>query len=157
MPQTIMIADDNREFINLMSSYLSRYPEFEIVAEAHNGKEALLMLPKIEPDILLLDIIMPVFDGLAVLEQLETITLEKRPHIIALTGLEQDKMIKRISMYDLEFILIKPFDFSVLLSRLRELGERGPKIRVVIKASAREETARRMNIRSTFSAKSAMF
>ncbi|MHB1315582.1 MAG: sporulation transcription factor Spo0A [Christensenellales bacterium] len=127
MRQRILIADDNRDFIALMASFISRYPEFEIVAEAHNGKEAILKIQEFQPDILLLDIIMPVLDGLAVLEQLQTMKLEKMPHIIAVTGLEQDKMIKKISTFDLEYILIKPFDFTTLIRRMKELGERGPK------------------------------
>ena len=130
LKQRIMIADDNREFISLLTNYLSRYSEFEIVAEAYNGKEALTKIKESQPDILILDIIMPVLDGIAVLEQMQTLKLLKKPHIIVITGLEQDKMIKKISSFDLDYILIKPFDFSTLVQRIRELGEQSSAQRV---------------------------
>ena len=127
MKQRVLIADDNREFIRMMTAFLSHYPEFEIVAEAYNGKEALKKVQEFKPDILLLDIIMPVLDGIAVLEQLQSMHLKKRPYIIALTGLEQDKMIKKITSFDLDYIFIKPFDFAMLIRRMQELGAHGSK------------------------------
>ena len=51
-----------------MVTYFEKHPEIEIIWTAHNGKVCLTMLEEKEPDVLLLDIIMPHLDGIAVLE-----------------------------------------------------------------------------------------
>jgi len=67
----VAIADDNRELLKTMEQYFQGHPEIEIIATASNGKICLQMLEEFTPDILLLDIIMPHLDGLAVLESIK--------------------------------------------------------------------------------------
>ena len=64
----VAIADDNKELVKTMESYFERHPEIEVIWTAHNGKVCLSMLEEKKPDVLLLDIIMPHLDGIAVLE-----------------------------------------------------------------------------------------
>ena len=66
----LAIADDNKELVRTMETYFERHPEIEIIWTAHNGKVCLSMLEEKVPDVLLLDIIMPHLDGIAVLETL---------------------------------------------------------------------------------------
>ena len=65
----VLIADDNREFNELLTNYLAMEPDFEIVGTAYNGKETLELLKEKNPDVLLLDIIMPHLDGIGCLLQ----------------------------------------------------------------------------------------
>ena len=64
----IAIVDDNKELVKTMVTYFEKHPEIEIIWTAHNGKVCLSMLEEKIPDVLLLDIIMPHLDGIAVLE-----------------------------------------------------------------------------------------
>lgn len=66
----ILIADDHAIFRAGLISLLSRQPEFEVVGEASDGNEALKILEKLNPDILLLDLCMPKKGGMEVLEVL---------------------------------------------------------------------------------------
>src|SRR5690625_3116134 len=66
---TVCIVDDNRELVHIMTEYLNEQEDMEVVGVAHDGKECLQLLNEVEPDILLLDIIMPHLDGLAVLQK----------------------------------------------------------------------------------------
>ncbi|GAE46503.1 stage 0 sporulation two-component response regulator [Mesobacillus boroniphilus JCM 21738] len=66
----VCVVDDNRELVGLLEEYISSQDDMEIVGVAHNGQECLEMLEDTDPDVLLLDIIMPHLDGLAVLERL---------------------------------------------------------------------------------------
>lgn len=66
----IVVADDNRELNDLLSSYLSMQPDFEVVGNAYDGKEVLKILKDHQVDVLILDIVMPHLDGIGVLEAL---------------------------------------------------------------------------------------
>jgi DNA-binding NarL/FixJ family response regulator len=64
----IVIADDNQAIRTMFRDLLAHYPEFEIVGEAENGIDAIKSVRQQNPDVLLLDIHMPVFDGMETLE-----------------------------------------------------------------------------------------
>lgn len=65
----ILIADDNREFCDILSEYVSMHEDFEVVGIAKDGLEAVDLVAKKLPDVLILDIIMPHLDGLGVIEK----------------------------------------------------------------------------------------
>ena len=65
---TILIADDNPDFANTLTSYIEEDNELEIIAIARDGKEAVEMILNTQPDVALLDVIMPHLDGIGVLE-----------------------------------------------------------------------------------------
>ena len=60
----ILITDDNQEFCDILSKFLSKDDDFQVVGVARNGLEALDKIVEEEPDVLILDIIMPHLDGL---------------------------------------------------------------------------------------------
>lgn len=62
-PTTLMIADDHKLFAEGLSAILSEQPDFKIIGMASNGKEILHLLNHQIPDILILDLNMPVLDG----------------------------------------------------------------------------------------------
>ncbi|ARS42003.1 hypothetical protein CA265_21030 [Sphingobacteriaceae bacterium GW460-11-11-14-LB5] len=62
-PTTLMIADDHKLFAEGLSAILSEQPNFKIIGMASNGKEVLHLLNNQVPDILILDLNMPVLDG----------------------------------------------------------------------------------------------
>lgn len=65
----VLIVDDNKDFCELLSDFLAKKDDFEIVGVGHNGIEALDILQSSKPDIMVLDIIMPHLDGIGVLEK----------------------------------------------------------------------------------------
>ena len=62
-PTTLMIADDHKLFAEGLSAILSEQPNFKVIGTASNGKEILHLLNHQIPDILILDLNMPVLDG----------------------------------------------------------------------------------------------
>lgn len=62
-PTTLMIADDHKLFAEGLSAILSEQPTFKVIGMACNGKEILHLLNNQVPDILILDLNMPVLDG----------------------------------------------------------------------------------------------
>ena len=70
---TILIADDNPDFANTLTGYIEEDSKFEIIAMARDGKQAVEMILNTEPDVVLLDVIMPHLDGIGVLEKHRTL------------------------------------------------------------------------------------
>lgn len=68
---TIILTDDHPAFRMGVSSCLSKHPDFEIVSECSNGKEAVAAVVSDQPNVLLLDMAMPLMDGVAVARALK--------------------------------------------------------------------------------------
>jgi DNA-binding NarL/FixJ family response regulator len=69
----ILIADDHPVVREGLSSMLSREPSFNVVGEARNGNEAIVMALELNPDILLIDLRMPEVDGVEAMKKIRTI------------------------------------------------------------------------------------
>ena len=117
----ILLADDNREFCDVISKYLEKQDDMEVVGIANDGIEVLDMLSKIKPDVIILDIIMPNLDGVAVMEQLSTHDLDQPPKIIVLSAVGQDKVIQRAIALGADYYMLKPLDMKVFVRRIREV------------------------------------
>jgi two-component system response regulator (stage 0 sporulation protein A) len=117
----IVMADDNREFVNLMNQYFSEQDDMEIIGVGFNGVEILEVLENEQPDIIILDIIMPRLDGLAVLEKIRMENLQSQAKIIMLTAFGQEEITKRAVELGASFYILKPFEMDVLANRIRQL------------------------------------
>ena len=118
---TILIADDNPDFANTLTNYIEDDSEFEIIAIARDGKEAVEMILNTEPDVVLLDVIMPHLDGIGVLEKIGAAKMKKNPLCIMLSAVGQDKITQRALELGAEYYAIKPFDIITLLQRIKEI------------------------------------
>lgn len=117
----VIIADDNKEFSDILSEYLNSQGDIEVVGMAKDGNEACELIAEKLPDIAILDIIMPHLDGLGVLEKARSMQLKKRPLFIVLSAVGQDKITQRALALGAEYYIVKPFDMDVLVSRIRQL------------------------------------
>uniref|UniRef100_UPI0038CDA961 sporulation transcription factor Spo0A n=1 Tax=Tepidibacter thalassicus TaxID=214905 RepID=UPI0038CDA961 len=117
----IVIADDNKDFCQILKEYLQNENDVEILGIAKDGVEALDLVSEKEPDLLVLDIIMPHLDGLGVIEKLNSMDIKKMPKIIILSAVGQDKITQRAINLGADYYIVKPFDFSVFINRIKEL------------------------------------
>ncbi len=117
----VLIADDNRDFCNILKEYLSTQDDVDVVGIAKDGFEALEMIKDKNPDVLVLDIIMPHLDGLGVLEKMNSLNIEKNPKIIVLSAVGQDKITQSAISLGADYYVVKPFDFEVFMKRIRQL------------------------------------
>ncbi|MCI9087442.1 MAG: sporulation transcription factor Spo0A [Clostridia bacterium] len=123
---TILVADDNNDFTATLSSYLEQEEEMEIIGIARDGNEAYNMVLELQPDIILLDMIMPHLDGLGVLEKIADTDMEKRPLSIILSAVGQDKITQKAIALGAQYYIVKPFDINVLVKRMKELKNYQP-------------------------------
>ncbi|EJA6348291.1 sporulation transcription factor Spo0A [Clostridioides difficile] len=117
----IVLADDNKDFCQVLKEYLSNEDDIDILGIAKDGIEALDLVKKTQPDLLILDVIMPHLDGLGVIEKLNTMDIPKMPKIIVLTAVGQDKITQSAINLGADYYIVKPFDFVVFINRIREL------------------------------------
>lgn len=117
----VAVADSNQEFTSLIQEYFAQQPDIELVGVAHDGNRLLDIIEEKEPDIVVLDIIMPYLDGIGVLEQLKA-SAKKRPKVILLTALGQETMIQRMVGLGADYYILKPFNMDLLLNRIKQLA-----------------------------------
>jgi len=118
---TVLIADDNQEFSHTLSSYINSQSDMEVIGMAKDGNEAVEMIASINPDVVLLDVIMPHLDGLGVLESINAMKGDKKPICIMLSAVGQDKITQRAISLGAEYYVVKPFNIELLIKRIREI------------------------------------
>jgi len=92
-PVRVLIADDHRLFAEALEAVLSTEERIEVVGRAADGGEAVTMAQQLEPDVIALDISMPVMDGFEAAVELEK--LVRPPAILMLTGSSAPEDIDR--------------------------------------------------------------
>lgn len=117
----VLIGDDNREFCELLRAFVESQPDLDVAAVAHNGTDVIQAVARTQPDVLILDIIMPHLDGIGVLEQLNTMDLRLRPKIIMLTAFGQENITQKVLDMGADYYVLKPFSLEVLATRIRQL------------------------------------
>ena len=118
---SILVADDNVDFANNLTSYIEKEDEMEVIGIAKDGLEAVEMIKNTEPDIAIIDVIMPHLDGLGVLEKINDLSVDKKPLSIVLSAVGQDKITSRALELGAQYYIVKPFDISLLIKRIKEL------------------------------------
>ncbi|MBD7910002.1 MULTISPECIES: sporulation transcription factor Spo0A [Clostridium] len=118
---SVLIADDNKEFCSILNDYLLNQKDIVVTGIAKDGREALELIEERQPDLVVLDIIMPHLDGLGVLERLNSMTLEKVPRVIVLSAVGQDKITQQAITLGADYYVVKPFDMDIFTKRIREM------------------------------------
>ncbi|KOA20929.1 stage 0 sporulation protein A [Clostridium homopropionicum DSM 5847] len=118
---SVLIADDNKEFCNILNDYLLNQRDIVVTGVAKDGLEALSLIQEKKPDLVVLDIIMPHLDGLGVLEKMNTMKLDPMPRIIVLSAVGQDKITQRAITLGADYYVVKPFDMDVFTKRIRQM------------------------------------
>src|SRR5665648_635679 len=120
-PIRVLLADDNREFVEVIKKFIERQEDMTLVGVAYHGNEALELISREKPHVVLLDIIMPLLDGLGVLEELQNST--QRPKVIILTAFGQEAMTQRAVNLGADYYILKPFDLETLGKRIRQIQD----------------------------------
>lgn len=115
------MADDHAIFRDGLRRLLEGADDMQIVGEASNGVECSKMLPKLKPDILLLDLRMPEKDGLGVLEEINFDNLATR--VIVLTAAEDDRDVVRAMRLGARGVVLKQSASDLLHKSIRKVHE----------------------------------
>ncbi len=125
----VAIADDNERIVEILNALIRTENDMEVVGTAGNGEDAVEMIKKSAPDVVLLDLIMPKMDGLGVLEKLKKDTsIRKMPAFIVLSAIGQEAVTEDAFALGANYYIMKPFNNEMLLGRLRSIRGRGEKV-----------------------------
>jgi two-component system, NarL family, response regulator LiaR len=91
MPIRIVIADDHAVVRQGLKMFLLDDPDFEVIAEAQNGAEALSLARELKPDVVLMDLLMPVMDGITAIGHIRREVPDTE--VIALTSVLEDASV----------------------------------------------------------------
>ena len=120
-----MLADDNQSILEVLTDYFSRKEDIELVATVSDGTEITDAIRTHEPDVLVMDIIMPRRDGFMALEEIARLEEDIRPKVIVLSGLSRDDFIMRAISLGASYYMVKPFDMHLLYNRIAEIAGGG--------------------------------
>lgn len=114
----ILMIDDNVNLIEMVREYFKDHNKIELTIESHDGEDGLnkILNSAGNYDVVLLDLIMPVKDGLYVLEELKKRGIEK--NIIVETSYNEPKIIRKVSEYGVNYYVLKPFNLSDLEDKI---------------------------------------
>jgi signal transduction histidine kinase/ActR/RegA family two-component response regulator len=118
----VLVVDDNWDSAEMLVQLLKAFG-YEVEA-AHDGREALSIAERFQPDVALLDIGLPEMDGYQVAEELRGLELRSQPTFVALTGYGQEKDRQRSARAGFAAHLVKPVEASVLMTAVRRASDR---------------------------------
>lgn len=144
----VAIADDNQRMVHLLSELISSDKELELVGQADNGKDIYEIIKDKQPDVVLLDIIMPKMDGLTVMEKVnQDSTIKKHPAFIVISAVGQEKITEDAFHQGAAYYMMKPFDNEMVLNRIKQLkGEDARRGRSVHKVSQEAPRKKEKNL-----------
>jgi CheY-like chemotaxis protein len=111
---TILVVDDEPGIRDVLATLLE--DEGYHVLQAKNGAEALELLPREHPDLVVLDIMMPLVDGREVLRRLRAMPGQEATHVILMSAGVRDGSELQVAAF-----LLKPFDIDQLLGTVNQL------------------------------------
>lgn len=120
----VAIADDNERILELLDEIISSDSELNVVGKANNGEDMYHIIKNKEPDVVLLDLIMPKMDGISVMEHVNADrNIKKRPDFIVVTAVGQERITEDAFRKGANYYIMKPFNNDMVLNRIKRTGE----------------------------------
>ena len=118
----IMMADSNGSLRRIVKEYFLKKYDVEWAGDAADGRQALEMVREADPDLMILDAVLPRMDGYAVLEGLSRTGAHTR--VLVLTALHSEDAIEHAMSLGASYYMLKPFDLENLYQRCVEIARR---------------------------------
>lgn len=120
----VAIADDNERILDLLGEIISSDQELRLVGKANNGEDMYHLIKEKQPDVVLLDLIMPKMDGLSVMELVSgDKELKKHPDFIVITAVGQERITEDAFKKGASYYIMKPFNNEVILNRIKHANQ----------------------------------
>lgn len=118
----VAIADDNEKMLEILESILNQDDEIQNVGTARDGDAICRIIQEKEPDIVLLDIVMPKMDGLTVMQKINSeVDVKNKPDFIMVSSIGQERIIEEAFSLGARYYIMKPFENETIMSRIQSL------------------------------------
>lgn len=118
--KTVLIVDDSAFMRRTMKNIVVNN-EYDVIAEAKNGMEAIVQYKKHKPDIVTLDVVMKEMDGIDALRQL--MKIDPEANVIMVTSMGQDIMVRDAIIIGAKNYILKPFNEEQVITAFEKLDE----------------------------------
>ncbi len=115
----VLVADNSDEFTGLFSKYLSINPGINIVGIAHDGQEAIDLIKETNPNVVLLDLVMPRIDGFEVLRRISA--EDNGLSVFVVSALGDKEIARQAFALGADDYFVKPLRMDAVVSRILEL------------------------------------
>lgn len=137
----VAIADDNERMLELLCDIVSNDKELNLVGRASNGEEVYQIIKELEPDVVLLDLIMPKMDGISLMESVNLDRdVKKRPSFIVISGISQERITEDAFEKGASYYILKPFNNDVVLQRIKNLKRQRETMPLPVEGKRKEES-----------------
>lgn len=126
----IVLADDHPIVREGLRTLLETQPDFEVIAECANGEEALRLAAQLQPDMLLLDLEMPVMDGVEAMRSIYR--LPQHPRVIVFTAFDDDERIIHALQAGADGYLLKEAPREEIFKAIRITMEGGSMLQPIV-------------------------
>lgn len=117
---SVAVVDDNEKIVETICNELERDEEINIVGKAKNGEEAFDIIKKTNPDVVVLDLIMPKMDGLSLMNKIHKDgSIIKLPFFIITSAISNETVIQDAFGYGAGYYMLKPFETEMIVERVK--------------------------------------
>lgn len=115
---TVMVVDDSRIIRSMLKAILTKL-DLVVVAEATNGAEAIELYERLRPELVTMDISMPVLDGLTAARTIRA--QDPLANIVMVTAVGQEPVMRQAILIGVRDFIVKPFDEKRIVSTVRRI------------------------------------
>lgn len=120
----VAIADDNDQIMEILETLVNDDKELQLVGKANNGEDMYEIIKEKQPDVVLIDLIMPKMDGLSVMKRVKNDNeLEKCPDFIVVTAVGQERITKEAFTKGASYYIMKPFQNELILGSIKNIKD----------------------------------
>ena len=120
----VAIADDNERILDLLGEIINSDKELNLVGKANNGEDIYEIIKEKQPDVVLLDLIMPKMDGLSVMELVNNNRdIRRHPNFIVITAIGQERITEDAFKKGANYYILKPFNNEVILNKIKNANQ----------------------------------
>ena len=118
----VAIVDDNAKMRELLNEIVTKDNDLQVIGMAEDGEAACKLIKEKQPDVVLLDIIMPKLDGLEVLERIHSDkTIQKIPYFIMISAIGDEAISSAAFSMGASYYFVKPFDRNTVVHRIKNI------------------------------------
>lgn len=137
----VAIADDNVEVLDVLEELITKDKDLTLVGKASNGEEICQIIMSKQPDVVLLDLIMPRMDGFTVMDYIyQEKAIVKYPEFIIISAVCHDKITEDAFLKGANYFILKPFSNQSILSRIKSIRRTYEPVRTPVLIASKEET-----------------
>jgi len=115
----ILLADANDDFRTAVQEHIASDSETELCGSTNSGSEALSLAQQLEPDIILLDLLLPEIDGLSLVQAINSLPIQKKPLIFVVSGFVNESIAVQAAQLGVADMIVKPCLCSTMLARVK--------------------------------------